>query len=44
MPLHPPIFHPFPLQAITPSGWLANQLRIQADGLSGHLFFGVPMR
>jgi len=37
MTLHPPTFRPFPLQAITPCGWLANQLRIQADGLSGHL-------
>ena len=30
-------FRPFPLGAIRPTGWLRNQLRIQADGLSGHL-------
>ena len=28
---------PLPLSAIRPRGWLARQLRIQADGLSGHL-------
>ena len=30
-------FRPFPLGAIRPTGWLRNQLQIQADGLSGHL-------
>jgi len=34
MPLH---FTPFPATHVRPSGWLARQLRIQADGLSGHL-------
>ncbi|MBN1512129.1 MAG: glycoside hydrolase family 127 protein [Phycisphaerae bacterium] len=37
MKLNEPAFRPFPLEAIKPQGWLADQLRIQADGLSGHL-------
>src|SRR5512135_29529 len=32
-----PAFRPLPLGAIRPRGWLQRQLRIQADGLSGHL-------
>ncbi len=37
MPLHEPFARPLPLGAIRARGWLARQLRIQADGLSGHL-------
>ncbi len=35
--LAPLAFTPLPLGAIRPAGWLQRQLRIQADGLSGHL-------
>ncbi|MFN2231194.1 MAG: beta-L-arabinofuranosidase domain-containing protein [Anaerolineae bacterium] len=36
-PLNEPRFRPLPLGAIQPTGWLRNQLRIQAEGISGHL-------
>ena len=35
--LVPLAFLPLALGSIRPQGWLRNQLRIQADGLSGHL-------
>ena len=35
--LQPRAFDPLPLGAVRPAGWLRDQLRTQADGLSGHL-------
>lgn len=36
-PIGPSAFYLLPAGSIRPKGWLARQLRIQADGLSGHL-------
>ncbi|BCM90504.1 hypothetical protein IAD21_02358 [Abditibacteriota bacterium] len=35
--LQPLALRPLPLGSILPRGWMENQLRIQADGLTGHL-------
>ncbi len=36
-PLQPAAFRALPVGAIRPAGWLDDQLRVQANGLTGHL-------
>ncbi len=36
-PLRPLSFIPFPLGTVKPSGWLLDQLRVQANGITGHI-------
>lgn len=42
LPLHPTPFIPLDLGSVRASGWLANQLRLQAEGLTGHAETVLP--
>ena len=35
--LAPRAYTPLPVGTVTPTGWLLEQLTLQAEGLSGHL-------
>jgi len=41
--LAPAAFEPLPAGSITPEGWLGRNLRMQADGLVGHLYETSPL-
>jgi hypothetical protein len=40
--LQPQAFVPLGVGSITPQGWLLEQLKLQAEGLSGHLAMFYP--
>jgi hypothetical protein len=42
-PVAPVPYAPLPLGAVRPRGWLAEQLRLMADGLAGHLDERYPL-